>query len=101
MARTRMCIHAQHTGTHARKHTHTHTHVCTQVNFWDVRVDRLMKKGRKAEDPLDLVWKPTHSVHLISTIGAWLESVQSTLVRSCVAAWQHTRSVRLTSILCA
>jgi len=40
-----------------------------KVNFWDIRVDRLMKKGRKAEDSLDLVWKPTHSVHLISLIG--------------------------------
>jgi hypothetical protein len=28
-----------------------------------------MKKGRKAEDVLDLVWKPTHSVHVISLIG--------------------------------
>lgn len=41
-----------------------------QVNFWDVRVDRLMKKGRKAEDSLDLIWKPTHFVHIISLIGA-------------------------------
>jgi len=40
-----------------------------QVNFWDVRVNRLMKKGRKAEDSLELVWKPTHSVHIISLIG--------------------------------
>lgn len=43
-----------------------------KINFWDIRVDRLMKKGRKAEDALDLVWKPTHSVHLISLIGECL-----------------------------
>jgi len=48
--------------------TTTHTHA-TQVNFWDVRVDRLMKKGRKAEDSLELLWKPTHSLHIISLIG--------------------------------
>ncbi|GFH21503.1 inner dynein arm I1 intermediate chain IC140 [Haematococcus lacustris] len=32
-----------------------------KVNIWDIRVDRLLKKGRKAEDLLDLVWKPLHS----------------------------------------
>jgi len=41
-----------------------------KVNFWDIRVERLMKKGRKADaDALDLVWKPIHSVHLISLLG--------------------------------
>lgn len=44
-------------------------HTLQQVNFWDIRVERLMKKGRKAEDALDLVWKPTHAIHLISLIG--------------------------------
>ena len=43
-----------------------------QVNFWDIRVDRLMKKGRKTAeaDLFDLVWKPTHSVPLVSLQGA-------------------------------
>ncbi|KAJ9521934.1 hypothetical protein QJQ45_024810, partial [Haematococcus lacustris] len=40
-----------------------------KVNIWDIRVDRLLKKGRKAEDLLDLVWKPLHCVHVISLIG--------------------------------
>lgn len=40
-----------------------------KVMFWDVRVERLLKKGKKADDVLDLVWKPIHSVHLISLIG--------------------------------
>lgn len=40
-----------------------------QVNFWDIRVEKLMKKGRKADDALDLIWKPIHSVHLISLLG--------------------------------
>lgn len=44
-----------------------------QVLFWDVRVERLLKKGNKraADELLDLVWKPTHAVHLISLIGGW------------------------------
>ena len=42
----------------------------TQVNFWDIRVDRLVKKGRKSEsDMSDLVWRPTHSVGLVSLLG--------------------------------
>jgi hypothetical protein len=41
----------------------------SQVNFWDIRVDRLMKKGRKAADDSDLVWKPVHTVSLISLLG--------------------------------
>ncbi|GIL86238.1 hypothetical protein Vretimale_13768 [Volvox reticuliferus] len=40
-----------------------------KVLFWDVRVEKLLKKGKKADDLLDLVWKPIHSVHLISLIG--------------------------------
>lgn len=40
-----------------------------QVLFWDVRVEKLLKKGKKADELLDLVWKPIHSVHLISLIG--------------------------------
>lgn len=46
-----------------------------KVNFWDIRVERLIKKGRKADaDMLDLVWKPTYSVHLISLLGMDLGS---------------------------
>jgi hypothetical protein len=33
-----------------------------------MRLERLMKKGRKVDD-LDLVWKPTHCVPLISLQG--------------------------------
>ncbi|PNW72384.1 hypothetical protein CHLRE_16g674515v5 [Chlamydomonas reinhardtii] len=40
-----------------------------KVLFWDVRVEKLLKKGKKADELLDLVWKPIHSVHLISLIG--------------------------------
>ncbi|GAX83067.1 hypothetical protein CEUSTIGMA_g10493.t1 [Chlamydomonas eustigma] len=40
-----------------------------KVNFWDIRVDRLMKKGRKAADDSDLVWKPVHTVALVSLLG--------------------------------
>ncbi|MEW5301410.1 MAG: hypothetical protein WDW36_004270 [Sanguina aurantia] len=48
-----------------------------KIYFWDVRVDRLMKKGRKGgDDPADMVWKPTHSVHLISLLGMDLGGVK-------------------------
>ncbi len=40
-----------------------------QVMFWDMRVDRLLKKGRKADESLDLVWKATHIVPLINLQG--------------------------------
>ncbi|KXZ55747.1 hypothetical protein GPECTOR_2g1297 [Gonium pectorale] len=40
-----------------------------RVLFWDVRVEKLLKKGKKTDELLDLVWKPIHSVHLISLIG--------------------------------
>eukprot|EP00199_Chlamydomonas_sp_CCMP681_P000882 CAMPEP_0119110888 /NCGR_PEP_ID=MMETSP1180-20130426/32687_1 /TAXON_ID=3052 ORGANISM="Chlamydomonas cf sp, Strain CCMP681" /NCGR_SAMPLE_ID=MMETSP1180 /ASSEMBLY_ACC=CAM_ASM_000741 /LENGTH=447 /DNA_ID=CAMNT_0007097533 /DNA_START=21 /DNA_END=1364 /DNA_ORIENTATION=- len=40
-----------------------------KVYFWDMRMDRLIKKGRKVDDALDIVWKPTHAVHAISLIG--------------------------------
>lgn len=40
-----------------------------RVLFWDARVERLLKKGKKADEVLDLVWKPIHAVHLISLIG--------------------------------
>jgi hypothetical protein len=40
-----------------------------QVLFWDVRVDKLLKKGNKRMDDAELVWKPMHSVHLLSVAG--------------------------------
>lgn len=40
-----------------------------RVNFWDIRVEKLMKKGRRDDDLLQLVWKPTHSVPLLSLAG--------------------------------
>jgi hypothetical protein len=42
---------------------------CPQVLFWDVRVDKLLKKGNKRMDDAELVWKPMHSVHLLSVAG--------------------------------
>lgn len=47
-----------------------------RINFWDMRVERLFKKGR-AMDPLELVWKPIHSVHLLGTIGLDLGGVRA------------------------
>eukprot|EP00201_Polytomella_parva_P016255 CAMPEP_0175053992 /NCGR_PEP_ID=MMETSP0052_2-20121109/9244_1 /TAXON_ID=51329 ORGANISM="Polytomella parva, Strain SAG 63-3" /NCGR_SAMPLE_ID=MMETSP0052_2 /ASSEMBLY_ACC=CAM_ASM_000194 /LENGTH=254 /DNA_ID=CAMNT_0016318611 /DNA_START=324 /DNA_END=1085 /DNA_ORIENTATION=+ len=40
-----------------------------KVLFWDVRVERLLKRGRRHEELADLVWKPTHMIHLVSLIG--------------------------------
>lgn len=40
-----------------------------QVMFWDVRLDKLMKKGNKRVDEADVVWKPMHVVHLLSAAG--------------------------------
>ncbi|WIA14707.1 hypothetical protein OEZ85_003200 [Tetradesmus obliquus] len=40
-----------------------------KVLFWDVRVDKLLKKGNKRMDDAELVWKPMHSVHLLSVAG--------------------------------
>ncbi|KAF6260876.1 WD40-repeat-containing domain protein [Scenedesmus sp. NREL 46B-D3] len=40
-----------------------------KVLFWDVRVDKLLKKGSKRVDDAELVWKPMHSVHLLSVAG--------------------------------
>jgi hypothetical protein len=34
--------------------------------FWDVRIDKLLKKGNKRMDDTELVWKPMHVVHLLS-----------------------------------
>ena len=51
-------------------HTPSPTSACLQVNFWDIRVDRLMKKGRKPDaDMSDLIWRPSHSVPLVSLLG--------------------------------
>lgn len=40
-----------------------------QVLFWDVRVDKLLKKGNKRMDETELVWRPMHTVHLLSVAG--------------------------------
>jgi hypothetical protein len=40
-----------------------------QVMFWDMRPDKLMKKGNKRVDEVDVVWKPVHVVHLLSAAG--------------------------------
>lgn len=37
--------------------------------FWDVRLDKLLKKGNKRVDEADVVWKPMHVVHLLSVAG--------------------------------
>lgn len=40
-----------------------------QVMFWDVRLDKLLKKGNKRVDETDVVWKPMHVVHVLSVAG--------------------------------
>lgn len=40
-----------------------------QVMFWDVRLDKLLKKGNKRVDEADIVWRPMHVVHLLSLAG--------------------------------
>ena len=48
-----------------------------RVNFWDIRFDKLAKKGRKQdEDVNNLVWRPTHSIHLMSSLGMDLASTR-------------------------
>lgn len=37
--------------------------------FWDVRLEKLLKKGTKKVDETDVVWKPMHVVHLLSVAG--------------------------------
>eukprot|EP00775_Hariotina_reticulata_P012026 gene12026-12171_t len=37
-----------------------------KVMFWDVRIDKLLKRGNKRMDDTELVWKPMHVVHLLS-----------------------------------
>lgn len=37
--------------------------------FWDVRLDKLLKKGNKRVDETEVVWKPMHVVHLLSVAG--------------------------------
>jgi hypothetical protein len=36
--------------------------------FWDVRLDKLLKKGKRV-DETEVVWKPMHVVHLLSVAG--------------------------------
>jgi len=40
-----------------------------KVNFWDIRMDKLIKKGRNKGGDDDLVWKPCHSLHIVSLLG--------------------------------
>ena len=86
LARSQIHTHS-HIGPPSDPHTHiivpvgtctalllppTHS-ACLQVNFWDIRVDRLMKKGRKPDaDMSDLIWRPSHSVLLVSLLGEWV-----------------------------
>lgn len=42
-----------------------------QIMFWDVRLDKLLKKGNKRVDETEVVWKPMHVVHLLSVAGGW------------------------------
>jgi len=37
--------------------------------FWDVRLDKLLKKGNKRLDETEVVWQPMHVVHLLSVAG--------------------------------
>jgi hypothetical protein len=37
--------------------------------FWDVRVEKLLKKGAKKLDESELVWRPMHVVNLLSLQG--------------------------------
>ena len=39
--------------------------------FWDVRVEKLLKKGAKKMDESELVWRPMHVVHLLSLQGRY------------------------------
>jgi hypothetical protein len=43
--------------------------IVPQVMFWDVRLDKLLKKGNKRVDETDVVWKPMHVVHVLSVAG--------------------------------
>lgn len=56
-----------------------------KVMFWDMRLEKLLKKGRKVDD-LDLVWKPTHCVPLISVQGMDLACTRLSFKLSDLAA---------------
>lgn len=40
-----------------------------QIMFWDVRLEKLLKKGNTRLDETEVVWKPMHVVHLLSVAG--------------------------------
>jgi hypothetical protein len=54
-----------------------------RVLFWDSRLERLLRKGRKAEDAATVVWRPSHSMHLLSGQGMDLQ------VRRSCGHWLH------------
>lgn len=66
-----------HTCSCRRAVSSSNTLLCiyVQVLFWDVRVDKLLKKGNKRMDDAELVWKPMHSVHLLSVAGEGVQDV--------------------------
>lgn len=75
--------------------TNTRAQPPWQVMFWDVRLDKLMKKGNKRVEEADLVWKPMHVVHLLSSAGAWgafMSSVRvcAGLEWSLASAWHQS-----------
>jgi hypothetical protein len=54
-----------------------------RVLFWDSRVERLLRKGRRAEDATEVAWKPSHSMHLLSSQGMDLQVGGGRLLSSC------------------
>jgi hypothetical protein len=40
--------------------------------LWDVRVEKLLKRGGRRVDEADVVWRPMHVVHLLSLQGGVL-----------------------------
>lgn len=40
-----------------------------KIMFWDVRIEKLMKKGSRKVEDFELLWRPIHSVHLLSLQG--------------------------------
>lgn len=57
-------------------------HAGLQVLFWDVRVDKLLKKGNKRMDETELVWRPMHTVHLLSVQGMMQVDIKAMIFTS-------------------
>lgn len=45
--------------------------------FWDLRIEKLLKKGNKRLDDSELVWRPMHVVHLLSMAGAFAFAIHA------------------------